>query len=68
MGQRSSRSEGFRDLYATHEVMSGHTLKHILAAIGLTFLWWMVRTREEESVAITSRSVTDSSLEFQKTL
>jgi hypothetical protein len=54
--------------YATHEVMSGHTLKHILAAIGLTFLWWMVRTREEESVAITSRSVTDSSLEFQKTL
>lgn len=54
--------------YATNEFLSGHTLKHILAAIGLTFLWWMVRTREEKSVAVTSRSVADTTLELQKTL
>jgi len=33
--------------YATSEMISGHTLKHILAAIGLLALWWMVRTRNK---------------------
>lgn len=33
--------------YATHELISGHTLKHILAAVGLLALWWMVKTRKK---------------------
>lgn len=31
----------------THELMSGHTLKHILAAIGLMGVWWMLKVRSE---------------------
>ncbi len=32
--------------YGTGELFSGHTLKHVLAALGLFALWWMVRTRK----------------------
>jgi hypothetical protein len=28
-------------------LVSGHTLKHILAAIGLALLCWMIKTRSE---------------------
>jgi hypothetical protein len=31
---------------ATHESMSGHSLKHVLAALGLLVLWWMIRERK----------------------
>lgn len=31
----------------TGEIVSGHTLKHCLAAMGLMSLWWMVRERSE---------------------
>ncbi len=44
----------------TNEFISGHALKHILAAVGLIGLWWMVKTREETSQAVTGGSVTNS--------
>ncbi|WP_408096890.1 hypothetical protein ACJVC5_17780 [Peredibacter sp. HCB2-198] len=31
----------------THEMVSGHTLKHVLAAIGLMGVWWMLKVRSE---------------------
>lgn len=35
-----------REVFAgTNELISGHSLKHVLAAIGLGFLWWMLKTR-----------------------
>lgn len=34
----------------TNELISGHSLKHILAAMGLATLWWMVKTRKEQVV------------------
>jgi hypothetical protein len=33
----------------TNNVFSGHTLKHILAAIGIAGLWWMLKIRKEIS-------------------
>lgn len=44
--------------YATHEMISGHSLKHILAAVGLMGLWWMVKIRKE-SDAVSNRGVAD---------
>lgn len=46
---------------ATHEFISGHALKHILAALGLIGLWWMVKTRTETSETVTRGSVTNPS-------
>lgn len=41
-----------REIFAaTSEIMSGHTLKHLLAAFALLSLWWMVRTRKRVAVA-----------------
>ena len=31
----------------TNNLLSGHTLKHILAAIGIAGLWWMLKIRKE---------------------
>lgn len=52
-----------REIYlATNEIISGHALKHILAAMGLAALGWMVKTRSEQSQTVSSaRSVTDAS-------
>jgi hypothetical protein len=36
--------------HATNELISGHTLKHILAAIGLMGLWWMIKIRKENQL------------------
>ena len=33
----------------TGENISGHTLKHLLAALGLAFLWWMLKKRSARS-------------------
>ena len=33
----------------SHQFISGHTLKHLLAALGIAVLWWMVRIRKEIS-------------------
>lgn len=30
----------------THHVISGHSLKHILAAVGIGMLWWMLKVRK----------------------
>lgn len=30
----------------TNQLLSGHSLKHILASLGLLCLWWMIKTRE----------------------
>ena len=35
-------------------LISGHTLKHVLAALGLLALWWMVRTRSDEGERLNS--------------
>ena len=34
----------------TCEMLSGHSLKHILAALGLGCLWWMVKARKENKI------------------
>lgn len=48
---------------ATNEVISGHSLKHILAAVGLLGLWWMVKIRKEvKSVAMADGRVADVAL------
>ncbi len=45
----------------TNELMSGHSLKHILSAVGLMALWWMIKVRKENDLAATSRTaVADS--------
>jgi hypothetical protein len=37
-----------REIFAaTGELVSGHSLKHVLAALGLFALWWMVKVRRE---------------------
>lgn len=38
--------------YATNEIISGHSLKHILAALGLLGLAWMVRVRRVTDPAL----------------
>lgn len=38
--------------YATHEIISGHSMKHILAACGLLVLAWMVRVRRVTDPAL----------------
>lgn len=50
----------------TQQHLSGHTLKHILAATGLMAVWWMLKIRKEKSVATTGGSVNDASPLFQK--
>lgn len=35
----------------TNQLLSGHTLKHMLAALGIAGLWWMIKVRKEVSVA-----------------
>lgn len=45
----------------THEFISGHALKHILAAIGLIGLWWMVKNRSETSEAMSRGTITNPS-------
>lgn len=47
--------------FGTGELISGHSLKHILAAAGLLGLGWMVRIRRD-SVTVTDRRVTNASL------
>ncbi len=40
----------FKDLeifQATGQLLSGHSLKHILASLGLFSLWWMLKVRRE---------------------
>lgn len=32
--------------HGTGDIVSGHTLKHVLAAIGLATLWWMIKVRK----------------------
>jgi hypothetical protein len=54
--------------YFTSELISGHALKHILAALGLAGLWWMVKTRKEMSQTVSTWSVADSSPALEKTL
>lgn len=33
----------------SHNLLSGHTLKHVLAAIGISGLWWMIKIRKEKN-------------------
>lgn len=33
----------------THHVISGHSLKHILAAVGIGILWWMLKIRKSST-------------------
>lgn len=40
--------------HLTGGVISGHTLKHILAALGLMCLWWMLKIRSEVPYLATS--------------
>lgn len=47
--------------FGTGEVISGHSLKHLLAAAGLLGLWWMIRVRKE-SVTGANGCVTNSTL------
>lgn len=48
--------------YGSGEMVSGHTLKHVLAALGLLALWWMVRSRKRvELKAVTLGSVANAS-------
>jgi hypothetical protein len=44
------------------ELISGHTLKHFLAAMGLMALWWMVKTRKESLAAAKTSMVEVSHL------
>ena len=39
----------------TSQMLSGHTLKHILAAMGIAGLWWMIKVRKEVLVATANR-------------
>lgn len=32
--------------HGTGDIVSGHTLKHVLAAMGLATLWWMIKVRK----------------------
>lgn len=46
---------GDKEIYEiSSALISGHTLKHLLAALGLLGLWWMVRTRSEEGGRLNS--------------
>ena len=47
--------------FGSGEIISGHSLKHILAAAGLLGLWWMIRVRKE-LVTGTDRCVTNATL------
>ncbi len=58
-----------RDIFLwSGEMVSGHTLKHLLAAAGLMGVWWMLKVRTEASVATSSGSVSDASPLTKKTL
>lgn len=48
--------------FGTGELMSGHSLKHILSAVGLMALWWMIKTRgpKENLAAATDGLVANS--------
>lgn len=51
--------------YGTGNIISGHTLKHILAALGLATLWWMIKVRRpcDTSSDLTEKSrLVDSEL------
>lgn len=50
------------------ELVSGHTLKHLLAAVGLMGVWWMLRVRKEISVAATTCNRDDAALLLKKSL
>lgn len=55
--------------YCTNELFSGHTLKHVLAALGLFALWWMVRTRKRVELKTSSLgSVADTSGKLEQSL
>lgn len=34
----------------THQFISGHSLKHIFAAVGIGFLWWMLKIRKNRPI------------------
>lgn len=51
----------------TNEAFSGHSLKHVLAALGLAVLWWMVKTRQRSSVTVSSGSIANTTSELEKT-
>ena len=34
----------------THHLISGHSLKHILAAVGIGLLWWMLKVRKSANL------------------
>jgi hypothetical protein len=36
----------------SHHFLSGHTLKHILAAIGIGGLWWMIKIRKKSNSGV----------------
>lgn len=57
-----------REVYElTNNIISGHALKHILAAIGLAALWWMIKTRKEIILeTVTNRSIADSTSSLEK--
>lgn len=38
----------------TNGIMSGHTLKHILAAVAILFLWYMINTRKTKEFSYAS--------------
>lgn len=54
--------------YWSTELVSGHTLKHLLAAIGLMGVWWMLKVRKEISVAATTCHRDDAALLLKKSL
>lgn len=44
----------------SQEIVSGHTLKHLLAAVGLLGMWWMLKVRKDLLVTTSSGSVADA--------
>jgi hypothetical protein len=46
----------------TNMLVSGHTLKHVLSAVGLSFLWLMLKVRSEKSVAASGAGVLNPAL------
>ena len=51
---------------ATGHLMSGHTLKHLLSALGILTLWWMVKTRQDLSQTAAGWRIADTSPLLEK--
>lgn len=50
----------------SNQLISGHTLKHILAAMGIAGLWWMIKVRKEVLVATADGRVTNPTSLLEK--